>query len=720
MKGILILPAVVVGLLMALGAVADEPPCAKYWTPLSEDAKALFAKSPKTLPLPAGLAAEPEPDVRVVYQGNVPKFSVNGKLHDAELVMEYIDDESKWSADAVAHFRDAGSHIFRIRTGTWHLPDGGPYDFSGLDTQARRLLAVDPNAYIELIIRFEMPAFCKAHKNETITYGVPGEISCGSDDHNGFPLRGSPASAAYRAECTRILEAMCRQVREAPWGKRVILVRPCWGVYTEWHFYGFWNSPGTCGPMTEAFRRWKDGKWAGADVPTAAERTHDGFLMDPKTDRKTLDFFRCLQEQVVGLAHLMAKTIKRGLPGRLVGLYYGYVMTAQAPEGSNVLLDEMLSSPDVDFLSNPCHYSEFARRNGGAYPQRTIPSFYRRRGKLCIMEDDTRFHFVADFGRANCPTETPEETRAVMRRNYLNTVFDGCAIQYCDPTFGGRGKRPYTFDNPDVIRAISEAKAAIRKAGPIAETSGNEVAVVVDYRERLRWDSQGSRHNTLATRVYDQAYLALGRCGVPTDLLELRDYLTDGAKYKYVIFLNLFGPNAAVRERLKKLLAAKGVTPIWMVAPGCVTPEGFIDEAMSEMTGMRLKGSGYLPKVTCEDGAAQPFAGLKGVVAKRQPNGGLSVFAADPIVDNADWAKLFDALGVHRYIEPGACFRRQGDVFMLHVGQGGKYRIALPKKEAGTFKELFSGTSYKGDAIEVETPVPETWFFKRVSDKGGK
>ena len=701
----------------ATGVFAEDKPCSRYWLPQSDEAKALFAADPKTLPLPDGLASEPEPSVKVVYNGNLPMFSINGRTYDAELVMEYIDNDNKWSPDAIAHFRDAGSHIFRIRTGTWHLPDGGPYDFSALDTQARRLLAVDPNAYIELIIRFEMPNFCKAHKGDTIAYGVPGEVTPKSNDYKGFPLRGSPASAAYRTECTRIIESLCRQVREAPWGKRVVIVRPCWGVYTEWHYYGFWNSPGMCGPMADAFRRWRDGKWADAGVPTAAERTHNGFLMDPKTDQRMLDFYRCMQEEVVSLAHLMARTIKRGLPGRLVGIYYGYVMTAQPPEGANVLLDEMLVSPDIDFLSNPCHYNRFSRRHGGAYPQRTIPSFYRRRGKLCIAEDDTRFHFVADFGRDNCPTETPEETRAIMRRNYLNRAFDGCGIQYCDSTFGGRGKRPYSFDNQDVILAIRESKAAIAKAGAISVRSGNEVAVVVDYTERLKWDFQGSRNNTLASRTYDKAYLALTRSGVPTDLLELRDYLKDGADYKYVVFLNLFGPDESVRERLRQVLGANGATAIWMVAPGCVTTNGFSDAAMSEMVGMKLKGAGYVPNVVCADDKARHISGFEKVFAKRRPMGGTSVFVPDPIIDPAEWARLFDALGVHRYIEPGACFRRQGDVFMLHVGEGGKYRISLPRKDVGVFLELFTERVFRGGAIDVESAGPETWFFKVVSRK---
>ena len=702
-----------VGLLLVGMVLAGDKPCSRYWLELSENAKSLFAKDPKSLPLPVGLDAEPDPDVKVVYQGNLPKISINGQLHDAELVLEYIDGESKWSADAVAHFRDAGSHLFRIRTGTWHLPDGGPYDFSLLDAQARRLLAVDPDAFVELEIRFEMPAFCLAHKDQTVSYGVSGEVCCNSDDHNGFPLRGSPASAAYRVECVRILESLCRQVREAPWGKRVVIVRPCWGVYTEWHFYGFWNSPGMCGPMADAFRSWRDGKWADASVPTAAERTHGGFLMNPKVDCKTLDFFLCLQEQVVELAQLMAHTVKRGLPGRMVGIYYGYVMTAQSPEGSNVLLEEMLSSPDIDFLSNPCHYSENARRNGGAFPQRTIPSFYRRRGKLCIMEDDTRFHFVADYGRENCPTETPDETRAVMRRNYLNTVFDGCGIQYCDPTFGGRGNRPFAFDNADVIRAIRESKAAIAKAGIVSEESGNEVAVVVDYGERLKWDSQGLRYTKLAGQVYDQAYVAIGRCGVPTDLLELRDYLACGAKYKCVVFLNLFGPNATVRSRLSRMLEAEQVTAIWLVAPGCVTSEGFSDAAMSDLVGIGLKGSGFLPKVTCTDAAARPVVGVDNAYAKRQPSGRVSVFVSNPPVDDAEWARLFDSINILRYIEPGACFRRQGDVFMLHADRGGTYRIALPMKDSGDFVELFTGRKFCGNEIIVRSDVPETWFFKK-------
>ena len=70
---------------------------------------------------------------------------------------------------------------------------------------------------------------------------------------------------------------------------------------------------------------------------------------------------------------------------------------------------------------------------------------------------------------------------------YLNKLFDGCGIQLHDPS-DHLGLRPYSFDDPHVLRALRDAMKAFKAVGKVPEPSGNRLAVVVSGRERIRRD----------------------------------------------------------------------------------------------------------------------------------------------------------------------------------------------------------------------------------------
>ena len=697
-------------LVFALQAFASDT-----WPPIRDEVGRAMAMRTEDLALPSGLSDEPEPDVRILYEGHLPKISVNGRILEPDFSQNYANDA--WSCNGVLQMRDAGVHFHQLSTGTWHVPDGGPYDFSALDRQARLTLALDPEACLTVLIRFEMPKWCKNHPGDVVRYGAC-EIVPDSDDHHGSPLRGSPASAAYREEVGRIIAALTAGIRSSVWGRRVIAVVPSWGIYGEWHMYGMWNSPDMSAPMADAFHRWRSGKWSGSEVPTPAERTSGAFLMDPKRHAKALDFYVCQQEQVVGLAHFMAREIKRGLPGRLVGFPYGYVLTAQAPEGANVMMEEMLSSPNVDFLCCSAGYGVGVRLSGGSYRSRTIPSFFRPRGKMCVLDDNMSFHHVFRYvDTGDSPTRTPEETRAVVCRDYLLKLFDGCGVAFGD-ALRGRESRPFVFDNHDVLMALRSAKRVFAEAGAVGDESENTMAVVVDYGERLKWDAQGAGNNRMATRVYDTAVDDLSMSGVAYDLLELRDFIASDKLYSCMVFLNLFGPSGDVRRAVKAKVRRSGTTAVWLVAPGGVTPGGFSDTAMSELVGMKLKGACVMPQVSCIDPEAEeiPMGGF----AKTLADGSRTIFFPMP-PDGADaWAEVLGNVGVHCFVTPGICFRRHGGMMLLHVGKAGRWRVTPePGEEGNVFVELFSGRHYPASSLEVDSNGPQTWLFRRVKSVQG-
>ena len=611
----------------------------------------------------APIAAEPEPDAKIVYVDGAPKISLNGRL--VEPVFNQSGDKIAYALNGAIKMASLGIGIHQIALPCRDFEKAaGVYDFTEVGRRIGRFLVKVPDARLLLAFHLEMPKWLKEHPEERVGYAT-GEVDepKGCDELRARVSRPSVASRPYRDEVCRFLAQLGAYVRSQPWGRRVIALRPCWGIYTEWHMYGMYEAADVGPAMTAAFRRWKGGLYAEAAPPTAEERVRPGHsVLDPVRDRKLIDYYDCMANEVADCLLEFAAAAKRAMPGRLVGAYYGYVLAVHPSEGANVMLDKVLSSPAIDFLSDPAMYNVTTRRAGGAYYHRTIPATFHRYGKLSVLEDDMRFHHLNGFLRRNqdiC-TADPRESRMTMRRDWLNTFFDGCGIQFLDPSLSK--KRPFSFDTPVVWQAMDESRRALAAAGPRGADSGNDVAVVVDWRERLRRPSSAGfprGSNTPYAEVPPWIYAS----GAAVDFMTLDDFLAQPERrYSKAVFLNLFTTDAELAARLAARTARKGFRAVFMrnAPQGCQGPDG---TTLAEI-----------------------------------PRGAKA------------WRLLFADLGTPLYAPEGHCVRRHGDIVMFHTGKVGTHEICFPGRAGAT--ELFSGKVYAGDRAIIETDGPDTLLFK--------
>lgn len=652
-----------------------------------------------------GLCAGAEdPICRIVYQGHLPKVEVNGRIYEPDFRLTNYDDKTDPTYDnqALRHLAGVGFRFFRMYCEVDEAYHGdGQYDFSFLDGRAKHILDLVSDAFLEFTIRFNMEKWCAAHPSEIIQYAAgPADPKFPGDECTGRPVRPSVASDIYRTEALFAARAAAEWIRSRPWGARVVAVRPCWGIYTEWHTFGMYQAPDVGEAMKRAFR---------GEVPSVAERGCGATLLDPVKDRRILDYYGFMANLGSDFLLSLAHTFKVYLPGRLVGAYYGYIFTPHPPEGANAQLAKVLASPDIDFLSCPPIYSGETRLAGGSNMSRSVPSTFHRYGKLMLSEDDSRFHHIKGYVEANIVTRSPEESRAVMKRNYCNKLFDGCGIQLHDPN-DQFAKRPYAFDDPHVLRALSESKAAFAKAGALPVESGNETVLVVSERERLRRDG-AVKYSALTGLLYYTVPQTLWRTGVAYDVVTLEDYLATKRTWRNVLFLNVFHLTDGERAQLAAKVRRPGTTAIWLAAPGSVTDAGFSDRAMSELTGVELAGSGIDPKIVCHDDAVQD--GPCGSFIKNLGDSARAVILPVPPSSWTAWRKLFDHLNVRADAPGGNYFRRHGDVFMFHVGEKGTYALQVPDLKPGdAVVELFSGKRYNAAPLSLATSIPETWLFR--------
>lgn len=612
--------------------------------------------------LESRLASEPEPDAKIVYIKGMPKILLNGKLMDPEFNQSGVDND--YRRNAVVNMASLGVKINQLTLHPYEYEKAsGTYSFSVLEEKVHRLLETSPDARILLLVRMEFPKWLAAHPSERIEY-ANGPVVERGDDLTDRIARPSPASAAYRAEVRRFLNLLGEYVCSKPWGKRVMGVRPSWGVYTEWHMYGFYEGPDIGPAMTAAFRRWKNGLYANDNPSTMEERTDksDPFFLDRAKHQKVIDFYECQANEVTDCLLDVAHTTKKAFPGRLVGMYYGYVMTTHSPEGANVMLDKVLSSPDVDFLSNPADYSADSRLAGGAYYHRTIPATFHRYKKLAMIEDDMRHYHIYDYIQLkSLCTRNEREAEMTTRRNWLNPYFDGCGIQVLDPE-SNINSRPFNMDTPPVWRAIRDTKRVLSKIDGRAEDSGNEVAIVVDWRERLR---RSTAEANVFSLVYKESLIGLYASGVPFDLMTLDDFLAQPAnRYRKAVFLNVIAPEEDVQTALQQRVSAPDFKSVWLVH----CPYSLLSSSA------KVLDTSALPK-------------------------GSEV-----------WRQLLLDIGAKPIGPAGHYIRRHGNIVMFHTGKAGTFKLTLPESMSKV-RELYSGRKYKSSELTLQTDGPDTFLF---------
>ncbi len=687
----------------------------------------------------AGLEQEPDPVARIVYRGNSPFVELNGRLHAPDFNICQVGDA--YNESAIVRLSKVGFDIVQINffADNFYKGEGRPYDFSSVSNKVRRLLELNPDAYVVISPRFMMNEWAQAHPDEQVGYETGAVNPSAGDEFRERVLRPSPASDLFRALVVDMIKKLGEYVETQPWRKRLVGFRLSYGTYTEWCYFGMYEGPDNGLRMQEKFRAYMKAKRNvdDATIPPISARKHEdpdpsqpnrnGDLLDPAQDQLVLDYYDCLINTMADFLLEMADTAKQAFPGRLVGAYYGYLYDDHPPEGATSLLDKVLSSPNVDILSCPAYYSKDGRRAGGSYVTRTIPSLFRRYGKLALLEDDSRFHHIRNWlqsqndGLALC-TETPRETEMCMRRNMLNPFFDGGGIQLNDPITQS-GSRPHAFDDPAVFRAVEDSRTALAMAGDAASESGNEVAVVFSTREAIRRD--GGKGSYFTWNLYQTSLLYLNRSGIPFDLLSLEDYIANPRGYKIVMFLNAFYLTPDERKALVQRTRRPGMTAIWIGPAGGVTENGFDDAAMSALTGVTASGVARRSKIVCQDSDATEYNFLLGssryyYYAKTLAGGARGIIVPEmPAGSNGTDGRLYAAIlkeaGAHQYVAPGSYIRRHGDVFMFHTGTNGTHTTITLPDNVVKVRELFTGAEYSSNVITLESDGPNTWLFRTAA-----
>jgi len=391
-----------------------------------------------------------------------PTLVLNGTPH-APLIYALSDcPGARWSweevpARNISLFAAQGIRLFQLDIWLTQMIDETEdlMDISLAQKQVAGVLAQCPDGAVMLRLHVNPSrAWCEQNQDECVGYadaeieereswGLVREL--GTD--GSTPLRASFSSLKWREWAHARLADFCKRMGATPEGGSVFCIQIAYGLYGEWHQFGFLHhDPDTGVAATRAYREWLRKHYTGdaglatawhrpgqriddVEAPDSPAREHAdlGPLRDPRKQQDVIDYFTWLHGTMADALLGLAETVKRSWPRPIVtaafqGYFYGQFGRNAA--GSHLAQNRVLKSPHLDCLCSPASYTEGVRAMGGSGHGRGIIGAVRRAGKLWLDEND---HGTFLTG---CPWDknfhsTLEDDIATIRRNALQPVLRG-------------------------------------------------------------------------------------------------------------------------------------------------------------------------------------------------------------------------------------------------------------------------------------------------------
>lgn len=561
---------------------------------------------------PGQFAREQPARARIAPYHGAPALFINDRPRPLVMYRGTIDPFTEYGRAIIADFRDAGIHGFAPYLALdrcWSGP--GQYDFSKVDNEVRAYLSVDPQAYLDMLVRLVPPTWwLQSHPEEMVRYATSDQIDSGDEAER--VLRPSPASEAWRKDAGDLWAKLIRHLEGQPWGKRVIGWHACYGIYAEWHYFGSWTQqyPDTGPAMTKAFRAYLRGKYGvvgrlreawgdpqvsfeTAAVPGVPPRRLSALLSfrDPagrapgatQSEQAVVDYYRCQHKVTADAIEYFGKLAKQATGGRAIyGIYYGYFMGVwPQAQGGHLELLRLLKSPYIDYFVAPYDYGN--RLMGMDGRLRSLVNVFNLAGKAHIIEADTRtyLHSREEYGR----TQNLTESLAAVRREFSTGLVEHTGYWYVD--FGPDSVGGW-FHEPHLMDTIGQLYRLAERAQQAPRRSVAEVALVCDL-DSAYYLSDGEGMATAYRLIMDTTG-ELYRTGVPFDALLLPQLATaDLSRYKALIFLNATAMTEAQAAGVRKLRESGKRTTVFLWAPGVTGPEGLSAERVRQATGFAVK-----------------------------------------------------------------------------------------------------------------------------------
>ena len=514
-------------------------------------------------------------------------------------------------------FRNAG-----VRTFLSNLPAGwideDSYNFDSMDETLKRLFEAIPDAYYIPRLRLDPPfAWMEKHPEELCVFSDgptdPSEIQrLVAEGHvnntydmtavplpNGLqPLRleepiglQSFSSKLWLNDACKALEAVLKHFAEGPYKDRFIGFHICFGGTCELLHWG--NGGSKIGDFsikhTKAFFDWALKKYGSLEslrnAWNAPDLTRESAFVPLPSQRLSTeenaeavycqnargfinrDYALFHSQTVKDAALALAQTAKRLAPDLAVGIFYGY-------EGyGHEHLDEILSSPFIDYLSAPKPYSNpQPGGRGGSVPR--VASIMRK--KVFVEEIDNRPHTAWDPRKyASCIHVEPAadflQSANVLWREICKLEQDNASWWWMD-----QGDAKHRWYDDDMLMGLVAEQIKLHAA--LRKDPAEDICEVL-----LISDTAANYYSGIGTPVRSELLYS----GIPFHEYRMIDLdEIDLSKYKLLIFRQ---PELMTTDKLESIQRriSEDCKILFTDLPG-VCCDSFSLDKVFELTGMKV------------------------------------------------------------------------------------------------------------------------------------
>lgn len=507
---------------------------------------------------------------------------------------------------------DAGIRIVLVGiNGSWTGP--GKWDFGPSLDKLREAWDMNPDVWLIARIHIDAPAWWRAAN--------PDE--CTRYNHStGTEYAACMGSEKWLADSSEFLTAFVRAIEGSPAAKRVIGYSLMCAHGGEWAYTG--AGEGRIGdysaPALKYFRAWLKRKYGDqawidtAEVPTDDERARSlpGFVRDPKTDARAIDYDLAFSDMTVDNILRWSRIVKKETGGRcLTGVFYGYLTwqtgltNAVAPNG-HLALRRLLDSPDVDFFTA---FPSYNVREPGQAAHILLPvESIQAAGKLVFNECDNRTHLTQGTPQVRLhmardqrdpvtgpqlwsgmwnlwPLESEQAAVDVMRREFAHHLIRGASYWWYEMDGG--------WYSPAILKDFTREGEIARMALDWDMSSVSQVAGFV-CGVSPAYHSMFTMYDTdpqppLVDLDCDMSTREMYKAGAPIDWWMTEDLSRPEMKRYRALYFNIATMLDDARLKGLESLKRDGRAMIFIGYPGLVSGGRLDTASASRVTGIRLK-----------------------------------------------------------------------------------------------------------------------------------
>lgn len=710
----------------------------------------------------------------VLIKDQTPMLMLNDKPF--EITHHWTGTTGRITEERLGNCRENNLHLYwGAMVSGWGWREDGNFDFRALDEFCLKLLEIDPDAQILLMLGVD-----SFHNPEMRSWEAiyPEELVADEKGNTKFTMHFRPNSSApswaskiWLEDQKNNMRKIIRHIKDSSYASRIIGYMPVSGMGFEWVYWGGHDGGGGPGkifldyskPFKTGFHEYLQKKYGTIDklnsaynsksadfnqvaLPGVVEREKDDYysFIDPAKNMRLIDFRAYISRLTADVILALGEVVKAETDNsKLFGTFYGYTHnTANSGwcESGHFDLGRVLNSDKVDFLTHLIRYDNrmAGQESGFMAPE----SSFLLHKKTAIAQLDVRTHRApadgADGAYSRC--KNLQESLAVVKRDFSNCLISGVGFEY-----GYFGNAWDTGDRRimEVIGRCRDIEKEMQDKGCLKMDGQSSIAVITDDISTYYTIQKSELHQQLVNSQLPK----LNHTGTGVDTFLLQD-LPLMPEYKCYLFLNVFNITEVQEKFINEKLKRDNKTLVWVYAPGIIDRDKLNPERIAKIVGIDLEfvDQAVTPQVAFNNyqhpltkdlkkGATYSSSGkigpffvpLNGTTLGIHPESGRPALA---VREFGNWTSIYSAFpglnaeflqAIAKYAKVHVANPNTLDstyysdkLLAVHTATGGARTLYAPGKYRNQATELFTGRKYsidKNGAFNVELKDIDTYLF---------